>query len=670
MATMRKTLKKAKAAGIRGDTDIVHVNPREKALLKRAGGAGTKNPKTGLEQYYSDSANEHSRDTTGHDMADHDRPSSGGQSRSADSNRGGGVNNGRPGGAVSSPANATRSFPSGTTVGGMGTDPYGRGNVARNNLSHNNQVNVGKAYRDYVGADDSFLDRIGNALAGMVGAGEIDPTNPDANPSTGRAAPSVTGRSNWGWDPVQGLATVAGAATGLPLGAGYNLATRTFGHPIDINMGPDFFGGEGTYDNVGSLHGPDFGGLDLGGDASAPPARDHDGNGYDPGQGVGVGSLVSTLQPGPGGPVRPPAFDAGNGGGNPAHPKPTQTAAGRAYSAPQDWLHYGENGGEWQFFNPSQLANGGRVDRKDPRGRMGRNGDTVIAHISPFEAKMMDMWQGGKSINPLTGEREYFKFGKVLKGLVKAAGAIAGGYVGGPAGAAVGGALASKLTGSSWQSALGTGLISGIGGYAAQQTGIGDSLGISSLGSNADLLGRTAGDAAGGGGGGGGMGIGSLAKLLPIIGIGAAAAMGGPKTPKSTTTSQTSGGDPYTGPNWYDYKTDPRNRREGPDDYEHYGEDGGEYQYFDNVNPLPVAMKRGGTVKGPGNGQSDDIPAMLSNNEHVIDAQTVAAIGNGDSDAGHQKIEAMKAHVRKKAGMKKKPHKYSVGIGELARAAA
>jgi hypothetical protein len=35
-----------------GDTELAHVNPREKALLKALGGAGSRNPRTGLREYY------------------------------------------------------------------------------------------------------------------------------------------------------------------------------------------------------------------------------------------------------------------------------------------------------------------------------------------------------------------------------------------------------------------------------------------------------------------------------------------------------------------------------------------------------------------------------------------------------------------------------------------
>lgn len=40
------------AQGVNGDTQLAHVNPWEQALLKALGGSGTRNPRTGLRQFY------------------------------------------------------------------------------------------------------------------------------------------------------------------------------------------------------------------------------------------------------------------------------------------------------------------------------------------------------------------------------------------------------------------------------------------------------------------------------------------------------------------------------------------------------------------------------------------------------------------------------------------
>jgi hypothetical protein len=41
------------AQGQKGDTELAHVNPWEEMLLKKLGGAGTRNPRTGLKQFYT-----------------------------------------------------------------------------------------------------------------------------------------------------------------------------------------------------------------------------------------------------------------------------------------------------------------------------------------------------------------------------------------------------------------------------------------------------------------------------------------------------------------------------------------------------------------------------------------------------------------------------------------
>jgi hypothetical protein len=52
-------------------------------------------------------------------------------------------------------------------------------------------------------------------------------------------------------------------------------------------------------------------------------------------------------------------------------------------------------------------------------------------------------------------------------------------------------------------------------------------------------------------------------------------------------------------------------------------------------------------VEGKGDGQSDDIPAMLADGEYVFDADTVAALGNGSSKAGALQLDKMREAIRK-----------------------
>jgi hypothetical protein len=70
----------------------------------------------------------------------------------------------------------------------------------------------------------------------------------------------------------------------------------------------------------------------------------------------------------------------------------------------------------------------------------------------------------------------------------------------------------------------------------------------------------------------------------------------------------------------------------------------------------PPRFAKGGrsefAVNGPGTGRSDDIPAVLSDGEYVIDAETVALLGDGSSKAGAKKLDDLRVKVRKHKGKK------------------
>jgi hypothetical protein len=91
-----------------------------------------------------------------------------------------------------------------------------------------------------------------------------------------------------------------------------------------------------------------------------------------------------------------------------------------------------------------------------------------------------------------------------------------------------------------------------------------------------------------------------------------------------------------------------------------------------------IAAKKGGApakesfaVKGPGTGRSDEIPALLSDGEYVIDAETVALLGDGSSEAGAKRLDDFRVNVRKHKGSNlargkfsanaKRPEKYLAG---------
>ena len=78
-----------------------------------------------------------------------------------------------------------------------------------------------------------------------------------------------------------------------------------------------------------------------------------------------------------------------------------------------------------------------------------------------------------------------------------------------------------------------------------------------------------------------------------------------------------------------------------------------------NYGGLPL-FRTGGLgkhVRGPGTGQSDDIPAMLADGEYVFDADTVSALGDGSNKAGAEMLDKMREAIRE--------HKRSAPINKI-----
>ena len=102
------------------------------------------------------------------------------------------------------------------------------------------------------------------------------------------------------------------------------------------------------------------------------------------------------------------------------------------------------------------------------------------------------------------------------------------------------------------------------------------------------------------------------------------------------------------------------------------GDPTGEYEDYTMTNPIGhyldmwgVKKATGGQIKGglgaiksdpvikgyikggKTGGQEDDVPALLSNNEYVMDADVVAALGDGNPDAGAAKLDKMRENIRR-----------------------
>jgi hypothetical protein len=96
----------------------------------------------------------------------------------------------------------------------------------------------------------------------------------------------------------------------------------------------------------------------------------------------------------------------------------------------------------------------------------------------------------------------------------------------------------------------------------------------------------------------------------------------------------------------------------------------GPSMYAPEVDDMRFA--RGGfAVEGAGDGRDDKIPALLSDGEYVIDAETVALLGNGSNKAGAKLLDSFRVKVRKQKGKKlargkfsdnaKRPEQYMAG---------
>ena len=75
------------------------------------------------------------------------------------------------------------------------------------------------------------------------------------------------------------------------------------------------------------------------------------------------------------------------------------------------------------------------------------------------------------------------------------------------------------------------------------------------------------------------------------------------------------------------------------------------YEYGGDVaapGGMPTGNRdEGHHVMGPGSGRSDDIPAKLSDGEYVIDAESVALLGDGSGSAGARRLDDMRKNLRK-----------------------
>jgi hypothetical protein len=351
----------------------------------------------------------------------------------------------------------------------------------------------------------------------------------------------------------------------------------------------------------------------------------------------------------------------------------------------------------------SPYAEGGRVQSSGfPLGGLaealrtqGRHGDTMLAHISPEEAEMLEEMGGSGTINPETGLPEYFLpfIAPLVLGALGAGGATALGA--GTLGAMAAGALAGGVGGmfghpNQRQGFLKGSLSGGLagvplshgatglmqGGLSGALSGIGD--GVSSMGTATGLgslfgsgASATGAGAVGSGATGGGLGSFLSGNLLNNALL--ATAIGGtllrrekPQGPQSMGEAMMQAekhrwrADQY--PDKNTFKPAMRTRKPSSKEYRP-GFDPEEEQFTeDSPWQYKPRFAGGGFLEGESLGQEDNVPALLSEGEFVIPADVVADLGDGNSKAGAKRLEKMMQEIRRHKNTSKHPPK-SKGLG-------
>lgn len=335
--------------------------------------------------------------------------------------------------------------------------------------------------------------------------------------------------------------------------------------------------------------------------------------------------------------------------------------------------------------------------------RAGRFGDTELVHLTKRELGYLSRVWGPPTTNPITGLPEYW-FGDVLKWIAPVAVPAITEAIGG---SGTLGDIGNWLgAGSQWASTVGSGALGALTGAAAHGLTGGDALlgaltgGLSgaivptaggALGfemqppfnigtlfdvasmANGPAAAVSAGDPTGGQGpaflGGssplgpvsqgaqtaaGGVNWGKILPALAMAGLAAAGSGGGQQQPASASSSSAR---PQSWVN-YQFPTGRLERKRNTKD----ATVPGEYNFFeDNRTPdVPISAARGGYlmspaaqmghIRGPGDGRADVIPANVSNDEYVLDAETMALLGNGSPAAGAKKMDMFRKKLRTHKG--------------------
>lgn len=330
------------------------------------------------------------------------------------------------------------------------------------------------------------------------------------------------------------------------------------------------------------------------------------------------------------------------------------------------------------FEKPAHMKSGGLAQKAEQVRDAGRNGDEILVHVNEEELNFLKQHFGPGSINPQTGMPQFNIFDMLLPiaanvllpGIGGSIGTALSGMLGGGelvsalapmiGNALVGGGVSALTGGNFGQGAL----LGGLSQPVLAALGAGGSSGVLSglnlmgnpAAAKAPLSTQTVNSFTKGAteAAGAASTTSALMKAAPLLL--AASALGGG-----------GGGQEQAAPP--ESKADTRRlepvefSREqlNPNITTAYGY-GPEQSFFkDNRLPMTAEEKKkmekqsmtaaqGRYVKGGGTGTSDSIPAVLSDGEYVIDAQTVSMLGDGSSDAGAAKLDKMREGIRKHKG--------------------
>ena len=334
--------------------------------------------------------------------------------------------------------------------------------------------------------------------------------------------------------------------------------------------------------------------------------------------------------------------------------------------------------------------------------KAGRNGDTMLAHLSPKSASTLKRMGGSGTINPKTGLPEYF-LGNLFKGIgnfFKSAagvilpvalnfafpglGTIASGAIGSGIGALINGANPSEALGAALTGGVGGALFSGVSGMMGGQGFMGGITGALPTGFPGST--NTASYVPSFFGGSGSAAPTAPAGTGPATGLRSEAAMEGIRSTSAAAAQPgfmeragnfvrenpflTAGGAALAGTalgaSLSQSKESPKmSMPEGatPEMIAAARFPAGTFisRAAPRVNLTPtyspayaamggeIDARRGGHLMGPGTGTSDSIPARLSDGEFVMTAKAVRGAGGGSREDGAKKMYDMMHKFEKRA---------------------